>query len=107
VGCNPKNGRFQAPHLCTLSARILKGLSRMPRARVNSKPSRKLLALLTRNLRAKRAARQWTQADLAQRLGVHKSLVARIEQGRSNITIGTLEQLAKALGVAAVDLLAP
>ena len=79
----------------------------MPRGRVNSKPSRELLARLSRNVCDKRAALQWTQADLAKRLRVHKTLVSRIEQGRSNITIGTLEQLAKALGVSVVDLLAP
>ena len=79
----------------------------MPRGRVNSKPSRELLARLSRNVRDKRAAREWTQEALAKRLRVHKTLVSRIEQGRSNITIGTLEQLAKALGVSVVDLLAP
>lgn len=79
----------------------------MPRGRVNSKPSRELLARLSRNVCAQRAARQWTQADLAKRLKVHKTLVSRIEQGRSNITIGTLEQIAKALGVSVIDLLAP
>lgn len=79
----------------------------MPRGRVNSKPSPELLARLSRNVCNKRTARQWTQEDLAKRLRVHKTLVSRIEQGRSNITIGTLEQLAKALGVSVVDLLAP
>jgi transcriptional regulator with XRE-family HTH domain len=79
----------------------------MPRGRVNSKPSRELLARLSQNVYDKRTARQWTQAELAKRLRVHKTLVSRIEQGRSNITIGTLEQLAKALGVSVIDLLAP
>jgi ribosome-binding protein aMBF1 (putative translation factor) len=107
VGCELKNGRLEALHLCTLSATIFKGLSLMPPGRANSRPSRKLLDLLSHNVRDRRKALEWTQADLAMRLRVHKTLIARIEQGRSNITIGTLEQLAKALGVAAVDLLAP
>ena len=79
----------------------------MPRGRVTSKPSRELLARLSRNVREKRTARQWTQADLAKRLRVHKTIISRIEQRRSNITIGTLEQLAKALGASVIDLLAP
>jgi UDP-N-acetylglucosamine 1-carboxyvinyltransferase len=79
----------------------------MPSGRPNSKPSRELLARLSRNVRESRKSRQWTQEDLAMCLRVHKTLVSRIEQGRSNITIGTLEQLAKALGVSVIELLAP
>ena len=79
----------------------------MPRGRANRKPSRELLERLARNVRDKRTARQWTQADLGKRLRVHPTLVSHIEQGRKNITIGTLEQLAKTLGVSVVDLLAP
>jgi transcriptional regulator with XRE-family HTH domain len=79
----------------------------MPSRRVNSKPSRELLARLSHNVCKNRKARQWTQEDLAKRLRVHKTLISRIEQGRSNITIGTLEQIAKALGVSAMELLTP
>jgi transcriptional regulator with XRE-family HTH domain len=39
-----------------------------------------------------------TQKQLAQRLGVGRSYVARIESGTDNLTIGQLAHLADALG---------
>jgi transcriptional regulator with XRE-family HTH domain len=60
---------------------------------------------LRRNLRKARQARGWSQVDLANRLGVTKSLISRIEQCRANVTLGTVEQLARALGVSPSHLL--
>jgi transcriptional regulator with XRE-family HTH domain len=71
----------------------------------SARPSRQLLDRLRRNLRRARQARGWSQADLAAQLGVSKSLISRIEQGRANITLATVEQLASALGVTPADLL--
>jgi len=82
----------------------------MTRGRVEIQPSRELLKRLSRNVRERRKARGWSQKEFARRFGVHGvhyTLIARIEQCRINITIGTLEQLAKALGVSAHDLLKP
>jgi transcriptional regulator with XRE-family HTH domain len=70
-----------------------------------ARPSRQLLDRLRCNLRQARQARGWSQADLAAQLGVSKSLISRIEQGRANITLATVEQLASALGVTPADLL--
>ena len=42
---------------------------------------------------------------MGKRLKVHPSVIARIEQSRANITLGTLEHAAKALGVSPRDLL--
>jgi transcriptional regulator with XRE-family HTH domain len=39
-----------------------------------------------------------TQQQLAQRLGVGRSYIARVESGTDNLTIGQLAHLAKALG---------
>jgi transcriptional regulator with XRE-family HTH domain len=49
--------------------------------------------------RALRRARHWTQAQLATRAGVSRSLVARVERGGSDrCSLRTLEALASALG---------
>jgi transcriptional regulator with XRE-family HTH domain len=78
----------------------------MARRRVTkTKASRKLLKQLGRNVKDARLARNWTQKDLGNRLRAHSTLVSRIEQGRSNITLGTLEQIAKKLEVPMSDLL--
>jgi transcriptional regulator with XRE-family HTH domain len=71
----------------------------------NAQPSAQLLERLRRNLRRARLARGWSQADLARRLRVTKSLISRIEQCRANITLGTVEKLARVLRVAPSELL--
>lgn len=45
-------------------------------------------------LRAWRAARGWTQAQLAERLGVPRLLVAKWEQGAQNVRHPTILRLA-------------
>lgn len=44
-----------------------------------------------------RQRRQMTQEQLAQRIGTTQSAVARIEAGKANVTIETLERIAEAL----------
>jgi transcriptional regulator with XRE-family HTH domain len=48
-----------------------------------------------------------TQAQLAQRAGLHLSAVTRIEQGLRSPTLDSASALASALGVKVDDLLAP
>ena len=50
------------------------------------------------SIREARRQRGWTQAQLAQRAGVSRPTVARVETG-SNISTSTLEKVAKALGL--------
>lgn len=50
-----------------------------------------------------RARRSWTQAELAERLDIALQNVQRIEQGRQNLTIGTLTRLAHVLGCGVRD----
>lgn len=45
-----------------------------------------------------RERRGWTQEELAQRLGVTQSYVAKLESGRENLTLGQLAKVGKALG---------
>lgn len=47
-----------------------------------------------------------SQEELAERADLHRTYIAGIERGGRNITLRSLERLAKALGVSVTDLLA-
>jgi transcriptional regulator with XRE-family HTH domain len=46
-----------------------------------------------------------TQEEVAERSGVHATEVSRIESGKRDPQVSTVQRLAKAVGVAASDLL--
>jgi len=50
-------------------------------------------------LKALRERKGWTQELLAQKAGIGRSHLARLETARQDPTLSTLEKLAKALGV--------
>ncbi|MFN4074138.1 MAG: helix-turn-helix transcriptional regulator [Thermus sp.] len=54
-------------------------------------------------IRVKRAEKRWSQADLAVRAGVSRSLVAYVETG-GRPSISTLKKMATALGISASEL---
>ena len=56
-------------------------------------------------IKALRAKRDITQAELAARAGISHGYLARLETGRQDPTITTLEKLAKALRVPVEKLL--
>ncbi len=56
-------------------------------------------------LRTLRARRRLTQAALAERAGVHRVTIARLETGTRRPGLDVLEALATALGVKMADLL--
>lgn len=60
---------------------------------------------MAKRLKALRAERGWSQADLAERSGVSKVHIARIETSQREPTLGVIEKLAKALKVRAGDLI--
>jgi transcriptional regulator with XRE-family HTH domain len=60
---------------------------------------------LGRNLRRARERLELTQEEVGQRSGVHPTEVSRIEAGKRDPRISTVERLAKALGVPPGDLL--
>ena len=47
----------------------------------------------------------WTQAQLAQRVGVHEMTILRLEKGTTQLTVTWMQKLAKAFGCSAADLL--
>ena len=62
-------------------------------------------AKLGRNLRRIRVEKGMTQGDIVRTLGVSRSFVSNIESGKTNPTLSTITNLAKALGVSSDELL--
>jgi len=65
--------------------------------------SRERLAMRLKRLR--KARHHMTQEELAERAGLTRSYVARLEIGRHDPSLSTLEKLAKALRVSVAALL--
>jgi transcriptional regulator with XRE-family HTH domain len=49
-------------------------------------------------IRFARESKNWSQGDLAQRAGIHRVTVCRIERGRLGLTVGT-QRLCAVLGL--------
>jgi transcriptional regulator with XRE-family HTH domain len=58
-----------------------------------------IAAVVAERVRALRTARKWSLDELASRSGVSKGMVAQIDGGRTNPSIGTLVRIADAFGV--------
>ena len=57
-------------------------------------------------LRELRAAKEWTQVQLAKRAGVRQAAISELESGRRvRVDLGVLERLCAALGVTPGELL--
>jgi transcriptional regulator with XRE-family HTH domain len=61
---------------------------------------------LAANVRRLRKERGWSQTDLAAETRVEQAEISLIENGRANPTLLMLESIAKALGVAFMELFA-
>lgn len=64
-----------------------------------------LVERLATRIKALRARRRLSQEALAAKAGVSRGYLARLETGRHDPTVGTVEKLAKALRVRVADLL--
>ena len=61
---------------------------------------------IAENIKQRREAKRWTQAELAEKSGiVSQAMISRIEKGEDNAKIDTLRGIAAALGCSVVDLL--
>ncbi len=56
-------------------------------------------------LRQLRTARELSQESLAGLAGLHRTFVSMVERGKRNVTIATVEKLAKALECRMADLM--
>lgn len=68
-------------------------------------PSKSLIDTLAGNIRRLRHERGVSQEGLADSCGLHRTYVGSVERGERNVTLSSLELLAKALDVSVVDLL--
>jgi XRE family aerobic/anaerobic benzoate catabolism transcriptional regulator len=68
-------------------------------------PPSAVLATLAGRVRALRRERGWTRADLSRRSGLSVRFLARVESGDGNISVLRLDDLARALGTTAEELL--
>jgi transcriptional regulator with XRE-family HTH domain len=69
------------------------------------RPSKKLTRILAENIRAFRAARNFSQEELADRCEFHRTYVGSVERGERNVSLSTLEVFASVLGVSVPELL--
>ncbi len=60
---------------------------------------------LGQNLKRIRTKKGITQGDIVRALGMPKSFVSSIENGKTNPTLATIAKIAKAVGVSIKDLL--
>ena len=60
---------------------------------------------LGNNLKRIRTKKGVTQGNIARSLGVSRSFVSNIENGKTNPTLATISKLAKALGIPSDELL--
>lgn len=58
-----------------------------------------------KKLRAVRLRQDISQETLAELAGLHRTYISSVERGRRNISIVTIEKLAKALGVRIASLM--
>ncbi len=58
-----------------------------------------LVAIFASNVRRRRLELAFSQEELAERAGVHRTYVGMLERGEKNVTIYNIERLASALEV--------
>ena len=58
-----------------------------------------ILCKLGETIRILRCEREWSQEELANRCGLHRTYVGSIERGERNVSAVNLERIAKALNV--------
>ena len=59
----------------------------------------RLNGVTSRNIKKHRNDRGWSQEELADRCGHHRTYIGAIERGERNITLQTLERISAALSV--------
>jgi transcriptional regulator with XRE-family HTH domain len=64
-----------------------------------------MLLKLGKRVRALRLDRGWTQEELAHRSGLNRSYMSDVERGRSNVSLSTLQKIARPLGISLAELL--
>ena len=55
--------------------------------------------LLAKRIRELRAERGWSQDELAEKAGLHRTYIGTIERAEQSVTVDSIEKIAKALKV--------
>lgn len=61
--------------------------------------------VLAENMRRMRHSKGWSQEDLAEEAGLHRTYVGAVERAERNVSIDNIERIANALGTSLSDLL--
>ena len=64
-----------------------------------------ILKRFARNVRNLRTEKGWTQEELAKRADLHRTYIGSIERHERNVSLVNVENIAKALGVQARELI--
>ncbi len=65
----------------------------------------KILIVFGQKVRSERLKRNFSQEDLAEKAGLHRTYIGMIERAEKNITLINIEKIAKALDVSPDELL--
>lgn len=65
---------------------------------------KEILDLIGLNVKVWRTKKRLTQAQLAEIIDVHEKYIGKIESGKQNITMKTLNRIANAFGIKPSDL---
>lgn len=68
-----------------------------------SRQAQEALAFLGRLIRTTRVERQMTAEDLAERIGVSRNVLRRVENGESGVSVGTVFEALVILGLPLFD----
>ncbi len=60
---------------------------------------KELFSRIGLNIRVERTIKRFTQAQLAEMIDVHEKYIGKIETGKQNITLKTLNKIAQALNI--------
>ena len=71
----------------------------MPKQRVYSRYTREANALLGEQIKLGRKQRKWSEANLAERAGISRATVQKIEKGDMSCAIGLVFEVATLTGV--------
>ncbi len=77
----------------------------MPRRKLASAKKSKIALVIGDQVRAQRKALGLSQERFAERAGLSKNYIGNLERGEYEVSVATLEQIARALGVTASLLL--
>lgn len=69
------------------------------------KSSDSLRTVLAANIKTFRREKGFSQEELAERCGLHRTYIGSVERHERNVTLSTLEALASTLGVTVAELL--